>query len=171
MPLPCCSACRVRRAQNDKMPSHQLQSRKDIRSSTASQCRAPRRCIIRNPACAGVADVQLTDPLAARPNTLAAQRLRAGAELDAARGDWAAVAAALAPALGDPAPPYWALGLHGWALHQQGHLEVCARRRAPQAVPCCLRMVLATPQARRRDCLAASSLTAMFSPTPVKCSR
>jgi hypothetical protein len=71
-----------------------------------------------------VADVRLTDPLAACPNTLAAQRLRAEAELDAARGDWAAVAATLAPAVEEPAPPYWALGLRGWALHQQGQLGV-----------------------------------------------
>jgi hypothetical protein len=110
--------------------------------------------------------VRLADPLAARPATLAAQRLRAGAELDAARGNWAAVAAAMAPAAEGAAPPYWALGLRGWALHQQGHLE--ASRMSGTASNCyCPRLVYQTPGSEV-IVLAASSPTAEFGASSVQ---
>lgn len=77
--------------------------------------------------CTGVANVRLTDPLGAHPTTLAVERLRAEAEWAASRGDWTAAAARLREVAEGVESPYWAVGLRGWALSQQGDLKVGCR--------------------------------------------
>lgn len=73
---------------------------------------------------AGVADICVPDPLGSAAAGLATQRLRAQAELDTARDDWAAAAARLQEAVEASDAPHWAHGLRGWALVQVGDLEV-----------------------------------------------
>ncbi len=83
--------------------------------------------------CAGTADVRLADPLSSGGGgaTLAQQRLRAAAALDAACGDWAAVAARLQDTAAVADAPHWATGGYGWAKLQQGSVEVGPRKNAP----------------------------------------
>lgn len=82
--------------------------------------------------CAGTADVRLADPLSSGGGgaTLAQQRLRAAAALDAACGDWAAVAARLQDTAAAADAPHWATGGYGWAQLQQGSVEVGTRKDA-----------------------------------------